>query len=99
MILLSAEASSNEVSLLRRTRAVPKTIVVSLAFCESNLPAEDKMGKKTLEEVHTYAELKNDPRGSLPDAFTICSMIMMVEQTVNESGRDARGSFLSSAYV
>ena len=26
-------------------------------------------------------------------------MIMMVEQTVNESGRDARGSCLSSAYV
>ena len=34
------------------------------------------MGKKTLEEVHTYAELKHDPRASLPDSFTICSTIM-----------------------
>ena len=76
MFLLSAEASSNEISLLRRTRAVAQTDVVSLTFCESNLPAEDNKGKKTLEEVHTYAELKNDPRGSLPDAFTVCSTIM-----------------------
>ena len=67
MMLLSAEArSSNE-----RTKEV-----ISLTFCESNLPAEDKMGKKTLEEVHTYAELKHDPRASLPNSFTVCSTIM-----------------------
>ena len=77
MILLSAEASSKEVSALHRTRAVAtKTNVVSLAFCESSLPPEDKASKKTLEEVHTYAELKHDPRASLPDSFTVCSTIM-----------------------
>ena len=77
LILLSAEAASSNVSVLRKTRALADdTHVVSLAFCESRLPAEDKMPKKTLEEVHTYAELKNDPRASLPDSFTVCSTIM-----------------------
>ena len=97
MLLLSAEANSNKFPSLRRTRAVAQTDVVSLTFCESNLPVEDKMGKKTLEEVHTYAELKNDPRASLPDSFTVCSTIMIMEQIVNASGRDPRGSFFSSA--
>ena len=72
MILLSAEASLNEISTLQST----ETNVISLAFCESSLPAEDNMGKKTLEEVHTYAELKHDPRASLPESFTVCSTIM-----------------------
>ena len=77
MILLLAEASSKEISMFRGTGAVAKTNVISLTFCESSLPAEDKMGKKMLEEVHTYAELKHDPRASLPDSFTICSTIMI----------------------
>ena len=38
--------------------------------------AELSSGKPNLEEIHTYAELKHDPRSSLPDAFTICSTIM-----------------------
>ena len=50
--------------------------VVSHAFCESSVADEDNMGKKTLEEVHMYAELKNDPRASLPDSFSIYSTIM-----------------------
>ena len=79
MLLLSAEASSNEISLLRRTREVTKTNVISLTFCESNLPAEEKMRKKTLDEVHTYAELKHDPRASLPVSFTVCSTIMATD--------------------
>ena len=32
--------------------------------------------KKTLKEVHTYAELKSDSRGNLPGSFTICSSMM-----------------------
>ena len=51
--------------------------MVSLTFCESSLPAEDTMPKKTLEEIHTYAELKHDPRASLPDSFTVCSTVMI----------------------
>ena len=77
MILLSAKVSANEISKLRRTRAIePNTDVVCLAFCESSLPPEDKMSKKMLEEVHTYVELKHDKRASLPESFTICSTIM-----------------------
>ena len=53
------------------------TDVVNIAFCESNLLPEEKMPKKTLEEVHSYAELKQDPRASLPDSFTVCSTIMI----------------------
>ena len=76
MILLSAEATLNGIPVLQRTRALAAdTDVVSLTFCESLLPAEEKMGKKTLEEIHTYAELKHDPRASLPDSFTVCSTI------------------------
>ena len=57
-----------------RTRTLTK--VVNHAFCNSDLTEEDKMAKKTLEEVHTYAELKYDPHVSLPDSFTICSTTM-----------------------
>ena len=74
MVLLAAPARSNEVPESQETRSV--TSVVSQAFCESTLPAEDKGAKKTLEEVHTYAELKHDPRASLPDSFTVCSSIL-----------------------
>ena len=70
IILLSAKASSNEISVLHNTN------VISLGFCESSLPAEDTMARKTLEEVHTYAELKHDPRAALPQSFTVCSSIM-----------------------
>ena len=69
-------SSTNGNLMSRKTRAVKKTDVVSNTFCESSLSAEEKTGKKTLEEVHTYAELKHDPRASLPDSFTICSTIM-----------------------
>ena len=61
MILLSAEASLNEISTLQST----ETNVISLAFCESSLPAEENMGKTKLEEVHSYAELKDDPRPTI----------------------------------
>ena len=66
-----------DISVLQISGAVAdETNMVSLAFCESGLPAEDKMVKKTLEELHTYAELKDDPRASLPDSFTVCSSTM-----------------------
>ena len=52
------------------------TNVINLSFCESMLPAKDRMGKKTLEEVHSYAQLKLDPTAALPQSFTICSTIM-----------------------
>ena len=74
IILLSAETRSSHIPLLKSTMDVPKTNVVSLTFCES---AESKYSKETLEEVHTYAELKNDPRASLPESFTVCSTIMV----------------------
>ena len=64
----------------RKARETPNRSndVVSLAFCDSSLSEEDKMGKKMLKEVHTYAELKHDPRASLPNSFTICSTIMKI---------------------
>ena len=53
--------------------------VVSHEVCQSDLTDEDKMSKSTLEEVHTYAELKDDPKSSLPPSFTICSSVMTTE--------------------
>ena len=52
------------------------TYVVNLEFCSSCLSEEDKKEKDTLGEVHTYAELQNDPRADLPSSFTICSSVM-----------------------
>ena len=34
--------------------------------------------KERLADVDTYAELKYDPRGSLPEDFTICSSILVL---------------------
>ena len=70
MFLLMAGASTKE---------IVDTNVVSLTFCETRLPAKDKMGKKTLAEVHTYAELKHDPRASLPRVFAVCSTVMVID--------------------
>ena len=57
--------------LLLFTARTSSEYVVNHSFCP-----EENEGKKTLKEVHTYAELKNDPRSNLPDSFTICSTIM-----------------------
>ena len=75
----ASKGNSNEIAQQRRTRATINsfTDVVNIAFCESHLPPEKNMGKDTLEEVHSYAELKSDPRASLPDSFTVCSTIMI----------------------
>ena len=70
------EAKSNEIVHQRRTRATANSYVVNHVFCESSLTEEEMMSKQTLEEVHTYAELKHDSRASLPDSFTICSTIV-----------------------
>ena len=56
-----------------RTGDLSDTKVVNQALCESSLPAEQMVGKNTLEEVHTYAELEHDPRASLPDSFVLPS--------------------------
>ena len=63
LILLSTGARSNKILT---------TNVVSFAFCESNLLPKDKM-----EDLHMYAELKDDPHANLPDSFTVCSNIMI----------------------
>ena len=53
------------------------TYVINHEFCSSCLSEEDQRATKgTLGEVHTYAQLENDPRASLPSSFTICSAVM-----------------------
>ena len=54
MVLLSAEASSNEVSVFqKKTRALADdTNVASLDFCESDLATEEKIVKKTSSRVN-----------------------------------------------
>ena len=70
------KAGSAKMTQHRRTRALTQTYVVSNVFCESSLSADNMIGTKTLETVQAYAELKHDPRASLPDSVTICSTIM-----------------------
>ena len=65
---ISAIARSNEIPAVRTKNL---TNVFSQAFCEKKLTQE------TLEEVDTYAELKNDHPASLPPSFTICSTLML----------------------
>ena len=73
-------ANSYETVVHQRRRSRDATKPVTKVFshipCESSLAEEDKIGKKTLDEIHTYAELKNDPRASLPESFTVCSSMM-----------------------
>ena len=73
VVMISTIARSNEIPVLQRTRAVTFTNIVSHTFCESSLPAEEMVGKDTLEEVHTYAELELDPRASFPDSYVLPS--------------------------
>ena len=67
----------NDATLQQGKRASANDLidVVSHSFCESSLRANDKMAKKTLQELHTYASLKLDKKASLPDSFTVCSTI------------------------
>ena len=66
---------SKESALIRETE-MGLARIVNHAYCDSSLSDEDKVTKKSLKEIHTYAELKFDPRGNLPDSFTICSSLM-----------------------
>ena len=78
LVVLNVESDKvrNKISQPGEKTANSFTDVVNHAYCDSSLAETDKFSKKTLEEVHTYAELKYDPRSSLPDSFTICSTIM-----------------------
>ena len=69
---------SKESVLIRKARETYKglTKIVDHAYCDSSLSDEEKVTKKTLREIHSYAELKFDPQGNLPESFTICSSIM-----------------------
>ena len=56
-----------------------KTSVISHEMCWSCISAEDQRKNdegSTLENIHTYAELKHDPRASLPSSFTICATVL-----------------------
>ena len=50
-----------------------KAYVVNHEFCSACLSEEEK---ETLEEVHTFAQLKTDPCANLPLSFMICSSVM-----------------------
>ena len=72
--IVSGEDTCSRTGSHQNTKTCTK--VVDHTFCEANMPPQDTAGKPNLEEIHTYAELKHDPRSSFPEAFTICSTIM-----------------------
>ena len=53
---------SKETALFRKARETLRelTTVVNHAFCDSNVSDENKMAKRTLKEIHTYAERLGD---------------------------------------
>ena len=53
VVILSAIVGSSGIPVSRK---IIRTNVINHAYCKSSLSEEDKMDKKTLEEVHTYAE-------------------------------------------
>ena len=73
--IVNANAGKNFENSSKIAKAAT-TYVVNYEFCSSCLTEEEMEEKGTLEEVHTYAELKNDPRADLPSSFTICSGAM-----------------------
>ena len=56
-----------------------KTKVISHELCLFCLSEEERKvaiaRQENLENVHTYVELENDPRASLPSSFTICATL------------------------
>ena len=70
-LILLLPPSSNAQQQMTQSGSLAK--VVNHEFLPSSLSVEDKNDKKRLKELHTYAELKDDPRSSLPASFTICS--------------------------
>ena len=106
-VIISANGNGSPVS--QRRRAVGQLDVVSHAFCDSSVSDEDKVGKKTLEEIHTYAELKHGPRAPLPESFTVCSTIMATGcqsqrwptffNILDNNGGQFLGSFLSHGFI
>ena len=65
--------NGDEIEIKNSANVAAGTYVINHEYC---LAKEDKVGKETLEEVHTYARLKYDPHASLPSSFTICSAAM-----------------------
>ena len=56
-----------------------KLVVISHESCQS-CPDEEN-----LKDVHTYSQLKNDPRASLPSSFTICGSVILTTFSLNPS--------------
>ena len=76
----------NEVQANQRVKRddelLSKTSVVSHEF---PLTEENLLLKPKKEDLHTFAELTNDPKASFPPLFTICSTIMTTAATKSSS--------------
>ena len=94
-------ANANAGKNLEKSAKAATTYVVNYEFCSSCLSEEENEWKETLEEVHTYAQLKKDPRADLPSAFTICSSVMTTyrrrQMLFNLLGNDGN-KWLGSAF-
>ena len=80
----NVHACSDETGLQRSKQC---NYLINHEFCEGSLLPEDVKGKQTLEEVHTFAKLKEDPRSSLPESFTVCSTAMPTDCQNNYAPR------------
>ena len=76
MELASSPDLSIERSAIKKPRSGEETNttkIISHVFCDA---CNGIQLNPTLTDVHTYVELKHDPKASLPASFTICSSAM-----------------------
>ena len=70
LLLFSFLLSSNSVHGLEDQQRKPTTKVVMIGSHSEEL-------RNTLGDINNYAELKHDPRASLPTSFTICVSVLV----------------------
>ena len=84
----NSDSDVDEDKVMKREEGT-RTTVIRHERCLSCLNEEEREdaeeSKETLEKVHTFAELEEDLRASLPPSFTVCATIFsMISNQPNQ---------------
>ena len=79
----------NGIHGLETKKKIPPTnlVVINHDHCQSC-----PVGVSSLKDVHTYSELKYDPRASLPSSFTICVSVLVTTENLYPSFLSVSGN-------
>ena len=87
--------------LNRKTRSTPEDESQTTKVIQHLHKKERQVSKTSFKDLGTYAQLSEDPKGSFPSTFTICSAVMREEGTdqvfFSLLGRD--GTFFAQAII